>query len=419
MGTYLEYLTKSSLWIIAFYAVYKFFLQKESFHFIKRLYLFLGMIASIIMPFWVIHYTTNLGKNIPSMQVGNGIATFAYSTLNMSPKIFMIETVASIIYCAVVLFLVSKTIIGLIKIRIIILKNKKKTNNIISTDLTNTPFSLGKYIILPKNIDSEIERKLIIQHEMVHTKELHYIDLWLSKLLCIVHFYNPFIWLYSRAMQTNCEFIADNRIFEHTDHKREYINLLVKYSIEKASFPISLHFSYSLTLKRIKTMKQKKSTRLSLAKNLIIVPLAGLILVGYAQPKNNNPNKSETTVIANDGNTSQQGNSIKTPSDDVIFTIVEQMPQFPGGGKALNEYLSENIRYPIEAQKAKTQGMVICQFIIEPNGKISNVTIVRSIDKYLDNEVIRLIESMPNWQPGIQRGIPVRVKYTLPVNFKL
>jgi len=107
--------------------------------------------------------------------------------------------------------------------------------------------------------------------------------------------------------------------------------------------------------------------------------------------------------------------------DNVVFVIVEDQPEFPGGGqKALLKYLSENVKYPVIAQENGIQGRVICQFVVNKDGSIVDVEVVRSGgDPSLDKEAIRVIKSMPKWKPGKQRGKPVRVKYTLPVNFKL
>ena len=105
--------------------------------------------------------------------------------------------------------------------------------------------------------------------------------------------------------------------------------------------------------------------------------------------------------------------------DQVIFQVVETMPTFPGGDQALFKFLSDNIRYPVIAQENGIQGRVICQFVVNRDGSIVDVEVVRSVDPSLDREAIRVIRSMPNWKPGMQRGKAVRVKYTLPVNFRL
>ena len=111
---------------------------------------------------------------------------------------------------------------------------------------------------------------------------------------------------------------------------------------------------------------------------------------------------------------------VEEEEEEVIFKVVETMPEFPGGSKALFKYLSENVKYPVIAQENGIQGRVICQFTINKDGSIVDVEVVRSGgDPSLDKEAVRVIKSMPKWNPGKQRGKPVRVKYTVPVNFKL
>jgi len=106
--------------------------------------------------------------------------------------------------------------------------------------------------------------------------------------------------------------------------------------------------------------------------------------------------------------------SIRNSND--IFQVVESMPQFPGD---LNKYLGRNVKYPEEAQKQKIQGRVTVQFIIEKDGTITGVTVLRSVHPLLDKEAIRVVQNMPKWVPGTQRGEPVRVSYTAPINFRL
>ncbi len=106
--------------------------------------------------------------------------------------------------------------------------------------------------------------------------------------------------------------------------------------------------------------------------------------------------------------------------EQTIFVVVETMPEFPGGQQALFKYLSENVKYPVIAQENGIQGRVICQFVVNKDGSIVDVEVVRSGgDASLDKEAVRVIKSMPKWKPGKQRGKAVRVKYTVPVNFRL
>lgn len=107
------------------------------------------------------------------------------------------------------------------------------------------------------------------------------------------------------------------------------------------------------------------------------------------------------------------------PEEQTIFEVVEEMPDFPGGQAALMSYLSKNIKYPTIAQENGTQGRVIVQFVVNKDGSIVDAVVARSIDPYLDKEALRVIGTMPKWKPGMQRGKPVRVKYTVPVMFRL
>ena len=102
-----------------------------------------------------------------------------------------------------------------------------------------------------------------------------------------------------------------------------------------------------------------------------------------------------------------------------VFDVVEQMPQFPGGNAALFEYLSKHIKYPVIAEENGIEGRVIVTFVVERDGSITDVKVVKSVDPSLDKEAQRVVKSMPRWIPGKQNGSAVRVKYTVPVTFRL
>lgn len=109
----------------------------------------------------------------------------------------------------------------------------------------------------------------------------------------------------------------------------------------------------------------------------------------------------------------------KYDSEQTIFEVVEQMPQFPGGEAALKQWVSSHVKYPPIAEENAIQGVVVCSVVIETDGSISNVKVARSIDPSVDRESVRVIKAMPRWTPGRQNGKPVRVKFTIPVTFKL
>lgn len=125
--------------------------------------------------------------------------------------------------------------------------------------------------------------------------------------------------------------------------------------------------------------------------------------------------------------TEEKGEKLKTEEtrevpkieETKVFDVVEEMPQFPGGQAALLEYLAKSIIYPKDAEENGVQGRVICTFVVEKDGSLSDIKVVKSVDPSLDKEAIRVVKSMPKWKPGKQNGSYVRVKYTVPVQFRL
>lgn len=133
------------------------------------------------------------------------------------------------------------------------------------------------------------------------------------------------------------------------------------------------------------------------------------------------------TVEGNDevgGEVLKAKEEIATPEppkqeDNKVFDVVEQMPSFPGGQGALMKWLSDNIKYPVIAAENGVQGRVIVQFVVEKDGSVTDVNVAKSVDPSLDKEATRVVKAMPKWIPGKQNGSAVRVKYTVPVTFKL
>ena len=144
-----------------------------------------------------------------------------------------------------------------------------------------------------------------------------------------------------------------------------------------------------------------------------------------------NSQKTEAIQIADaDDNTAIEVGKVAAPpvevkkeeddDDQTVFVVAETMPEFPGGNAALMKYISENIKYPVIAQEQGIQGRVVCQFTVNKDGSVVDVEVARSSgDASLDKEAVRVIKSTPKWKPGKQRGKAVRVKYTVPVSFRL
>jgi TonB family protein len=193
-------------------------------------------------------------------------------------------------------------------------------------------------------------------------------------------------------------------------------------------------------------MLHNKSQRTSLLKLLALLPIVGTALAlnaetitdyRYEEPQKKiiKKGKKNTTIKTNAVNEIvvveqtppvqekvkpvEMPNPLKVEKQENAFDVVEEMPQFPGGPSALFEFLGKNVRYPEAAYKAGVQGRVIATFVVEKDGSISEAKVVKHMSAELDAEALRVINSMPNWTPGKQNGVAVRVKYTVPITFRL
>ena len=171
------------------------------------------------------------------------------------------------------------------------------------------------------------------------------------------------------------------------------------------------------------SMKNKQKTnRFAGYKYLLFVPLAFALMFMNSckrKPKVQKQEMEGTRVVVKAESPEDTAQFKNAESTEKTYVVVEQMPAFPGGDAALMKYLSENIKYPEAAEKAGEQGRVVVNFIVEKDGAISNVNVVRSVTPTLDAEAVRVIKAMPKWVPGKQDGQFVRVKYNVPVSFRL
>lgn len=169
-------------------------------------------------------------------------------------------------------------------------------------------------------------------------------------------------------------------------------------------------------------LNRKRTRNIMKSKYLMFLPVAALLLLF-----SNCGNKAKTEVEVKDSTSVTQVPQEKAmpvveeqkKPEEAVFEVVEEMPEFPGGMSAALNYLSRNIKYPPEAISAKEQGKVIVQFIVTKEGKVTNPVIVKGVSPLLDKEAIRVITEMPDWKPGKQRGVPVNVKYAMPIAFRL
>lgn len=159
-------------------------------------------------------------------------------------------------------------------------------------------------------------------------------------------------------------------------------------------------------------MSKSKTQKVMLLKMVFVLPFALFLTIVFSSiitERVNAQTDAGEISVSND----------QKPQGEEVFTVVEKMPEYPGGEEERVNFLVKNVKYPEEARKNGISGTVYVSFIVEKNGKISDVKALKGVDESLDNEAVRVVNLMPDWKPGMQRGKPVRVQFNMPIQFNL
>ena len=423
METILIYLAKVNIALTVFYILFLILFRRDTLFAFKRYFFLFAIVFSLIYPFLTInglptlHLFGNLHENTAQVVIGNPSATYIVADASDKTATKTFDWELSL--CCVILAGIAFGTLRLLWQLSSILRIKRKSieqsiNGMIVYQYPDeiTPFSFFHWIFVHRESHSEDELSQILLHEQIHKIQGHSFDILLAELLCIFYWYNPLVWLLKKDMAINLECLADNGVLRQGIDSREYQYHLLRLTNHETAVQIVSNFNVSQLKQRIMMMNKSKSPEKKLAKSLLIIP-AALLLISA------NSLFAFATKPLNDNENTLQDKQNKTNSNEPVFVAVQKMPEFVGGMDALMNYLSTNIQYPAEAQQKGIHGTVIISFIVEKDGSLSDVQVVRGVDPSLDNEALKVIQKMPKWIPGQQNGRNVRVKYTLPVEFKL
>lgn len=303
------------------------------------------------------------------------------------------------------------------KIIFIIIKSPKKKMpgyTAVFTGKEHGSYSFFNYAFFPnENVNAEI-----VRHEMSHIAHHHSADILFVELMMIIQWFNPFIYLYKRELQSLHEYMADRDVVATGIDKQNYMMLILQQCTAVDFSNMSNNFSFLLTKKRIKMITQSKKTKGVVIKALLTLPLFALLLFANCKSNENNTPKEEK-IAATETENASSAVATTSQGEDEVYMSVEKNPEFPGGVNAMMDYLRGNLKYPESAKKNKQEGRVFIGFIVEKDGSVSNVKVLRGVCEELDSEAVRVVKSMPTWIAGRDKGEPVRVQYTLPIVFKL
>ena len=426
----LAYFLKINVAIALFYAFYRLFFHKDTFFHWRRMALLCFFAISLLYP--LLNIQGWIKAHEPMVAMADLYATILLPEQVVTPSL---ETVinwqeviiqfAKIIYWSGMLLLAARFFIQLgsiIRLHFQCSKNNIQGVHVHLLKKETGPFSFFHWIFIHPQSHTESEISEIITHEETHARQYHSVDVLFSEIMCIFCWFNPFIWLMKREVRGNLEYMADHRVLETGHDSKSYQYHLLGLAHHKAAANLSNSFNVLPLKNRIKMMNKRRTKEIGRTKYLMLLPLAAiLMIVSNIEMVARTTEKFAKEITLPQGTKGKEitETQIKSVPDSVVFQVVEEMPDFPGGMKALMDYLSKNVKYPVEAHAIGAQGRVIVSFTVKKDGSIADTKVERSVNPYLDKEAMRVIAAMPKWQPGKQKGEAVNVRFTVPVAFRL
>ena len=436
MDIIISYILKVNIAIIVLYGLYCLCMDKDTFFNVKRAFLLAIFAFALCYPF--MDYSFNWGVAVE--RAGHILTekiTIFILPENIAPAQTMDESFAvntklnwfSAIYLIGVILFISRIIFQLTGIAANIRKSRTVYlfgKRVYISEQPTNPYSFFGYIIMDKNVIAENELQEILRHEETHIKQWHSVDVILSQIMVAFCWFNPFVWLMNREIRMNLEFLADRSVLKSGYEPEHYQAHILRLSYHKAAARLYNNFSFSPLKNRIKMMNKKKTPGIYFLKYILIAPAVLTLLLLNSSFKAEETGFIKTDSMPVTGITEQQtaiADTVKSkPAEpEEIYILVDQMPTFNGGGfEKAREYVYKNLRYPQEARENNIQGTVRLSFVVDKTGKVKNVIIVRSSgNKSLDEEAVRVVESMPEWTPGKNKGKPANVRWQILVQFSL
>ena len=269
--------------------------------------------------------------------------------------------------------------------------------HLIETD-NKESFSFFNRVHLQSDL-SENDKQVVMEHELIHSAKLHSLDLLIMEVYHSLFWFNPMLYVMKKELVKIHEFEVDNEMY--SKHKKKYIVHLLEHTLQVQSDSYLLTSQFSNELSLTKRIQKMRNTKINKKGWIWAIPLVGLsfTFISWTTPQ---PTQTKTEV----------------PGDPQKEDLDKQ-PEFNGGMNALVSYLGKEIKYPESAKKGNVEGKVIVEFTVTKNGKVKDATIKRGVSQDLDDEALRVISGMPNWNPGEKEGKKVDAKMVLPISFKL
>ncbi len=408
-------ITIAAFWMFAL-ALYLLLLRRETFWQLNRLYLLGALAGGLLLPLLPL---LPLDKAHPvflqpvQASINQLLEPFAPQQMT-ADRFLTFQWSLTLIYAIGFFSALRSSVSGFRQIQWLLKNGKTSTYQqftLIKSPAVNTPFSFWRYIFIPQqNAASPQQQRWILIHEAEHLRRKHSLDmLFVELLMILLWFFHPILKTYQKQLSLLHEYQADAATLRFANKKEYGLMLLQACPQTTMAATLYTHPVFSNLKNRFIMMSKPKSRKSALIKYAFSLPLLMSLFFLF----NPATNHAQTT-------------------DEKAYKSAENMPRFPGcehleseeeknkcAQSEMLKFIYSNIKYPKKAMKKGIEGTVVIGFVVEKDGTITNTKIIRDIGGGCAEEALRIVQMMPLWIPGVQRGKKVRVEFYLPIKFKL
>ena len=472
MNSAVNFIIESGVSLALLSVIYVLFLRKETFFKINRWFLLGSLLFSVVLP--ILKFKVFNPKPVmlaevtvtPYRNLLEAITVYSHGFSGDVENVIISTNLLIYIYLAGVAFFFGRFLFRIFQLMLIIRNHKIQVADgfkMVVLEKETSPYSFLNYVFVSQSLLQNKGYDKMIAHELEHVKQGHSFDVIILELLTVFQWFNPFMWMLRHAIRENHEYLADQAVLT-TGVNRGYYKKLLLDQFVGGQLVIANNFNYSIIKNRIKMMSKIKSPKYAISKLIFGFLVAVALVIAFAceqkesiiqeEPKDENVLILKHTILP-DGKikiegtdediekfkntfsiksgfeitTDSNGNTLLVKTDQIqlksliadeqVFFVVEDMPEFPGGEMALRKHIANAVKYPEIAQEKGIQGKVYVTFVVSKDGTIADCKIARGVDPSLDKEALRVVNELPKWQPGKQKGEFVNVSYTIPINFQL
>ncbi|SFD04730.1 TonB family C-terminal domain-containing protein [Chitinophaga sp. CF118] len=409
MVLFITYLIKVFICSGVLYGYYALALKNDNSHQWNRYYLLLATLLSLVLPLLQIQIPF---YNQPEAQTYTTqlITLREFITYGGNKEEHSLSGLWLVCYTLVGTLLLGRMLLNLRKIHMLAKTSRIDEHTgfiLLENHQIQSPFSFFNNIFWNGNIkpDSKVGQQ-ILRHELAHITGHHTTDKMLMEAICALYWINPFFHLLKRELSMVHEFIADKAAADE-DTASDYARTILLLTLQSKQLPIVNNFSQAPVKRRILMLFNNKTNNTIMKKSIVLPIVVTLIAFISFQQKNHAQATSPAKKQA-------------PANNKEVFTFVENPPTFKGGENALGEFLSKNIHYPKAAHEKGVGGTVYIRFVVESDGSVQNIkSIGQPLGYGLDEEALRVVKLMPNWEPGKHKGQLVAVEFNLPIKYSL